>query len=181
MTESKKSSSQSSRSEADVAFVEALARVLKENDLAELEVTREYGEDDELTVRLARYAAPAPVYAEAPRPAMSAPAPIAAAAAPMAAPSAAPSAAADQQAADLSNHPGAVVSPMVGTAYLAPEPGAPEFVSVGQSVTEGQTIVIVEAMKTMNHIPAPRSGVVKQIIVSNEEPVEYGALLMIIE
>jgi len=83
--------------------------------------------------------------------------------------------------ADVQAHPGAVKSPMVGTVYLSPEPGAPHFVDVGSKVSEGQTLLIIEAMKTMNHIPAPRSGVIKQVLVKNEHPVEFGELLLIIE
>ena len=158
--------------EADVAFIEALARLLKENDLTELEVKREYGDDDSLTVRVSK-AAPQVVHMTAP---MAAPAaPVALAPAPAAA--ATPAPAGD----DPAQHPGAVTSPMVGTAYLQPEPGSPAFVSVGATVTEGQTILIIEAMKTMNQIPAPRSGTVKRILVTDGAPVEYGAPLMIIE
>ena len=83
--------------------------------------------------------------------------------------------------ADAQAHPGAVKSPMVGTVYLSPEPGSPHFVDVGAKASEGQTLLIIEAMKTMNHIPAPRSGVVKQVLVKNEHPVEFGELLLIIE
>jgi len=83
--------------------------------------------------------------------------------------------------ADLATHPGAVTSPMVGTAYRAPEPGSPPFVEVGTTVERGQTLMIVEAMKTMNHIPAPRAGTVSAILVENGQPVEYGEPLMIIE
>uniref|UniRef100_UPI0023674489 acetyl-CoA carboxylase biotin carboxyl carrier protein n=1 Tax=Alkalilacustris brevis TaxID=2026338 RepID=UPI0023674489 len=82
---------------------------------------------------------------------------------------------------DPAQHPGAVTSPMVGTAYLSPEPGADPFVTVGAQVSEGQTVLIIEAMKTMNHIPAPRAGTVKRILVSDASAVEYGAPLMIIE
>lgn len=82
---------------------------------------------------------------------------------------------------DVASHPGAVTSPMVGTAYRAPEPGAPAFVEVGSSVTSGQTVLIVEAMKTMNHIPASRSGTVSAILVEDGQPVEYGEPLIIIE
>jgi acetyl-CoA carboxylase biotin carboxyl carrier protein len=105
----------------------------------------------------------------------------------MAAPvAAAPAAAAPAPAAaalpeDPAQHPGAVTSPMVGTTYLSAEPGAAPFVTVGASVTEGQTVLIIEAMKTMNHIPAPRAGTVKRILVADGTPVEYGAPLMIIE
>ncbi len=158
--------------EADVAFIEALARLLKENDLTELEVKREYGEDDSLNVRVSK-AAPQVVQMAAPA-AHAAPA----APAPAAAPASQPAPAASD---DPSLHPGAVTSPMVGTVYLQPEPGAPPFVSVGSTVVEGQTLLIVEAMKTMNQIPAPRAGTVKRILVTDGAPVEYGAPLMIIE
>jgi acetyl-CoA carboxylase biotin carboxyl carrier protein len=89
--------------------------------------------------------------------------------------------AADLAASDLSKHPGVVPSPMVGTAYLAPEPGARPYVEVGSQVRAGQTLLIVEAMKTMNQIPAPRSGRVVQILVEDAQPVEFGEPLMIIE
>jgi len=82
---------------------------------------------------------------------------------------------------NLENHPGVVNSPMVGTAYRAPEPGAPFFVDIGSVVREGETLLIVEAMKTMNQIAAPRAGTVKRILVENGQPVEYGEPLMIIE
>jgi acetyl-CoA carboxylase biotin carboxyl carrier protein len=162
--------------EADVAFVEALARLLRDNDLTELEVLREYAEDDTLNVRVARQFAAAPVQpvyaapAQAASPAAAAPAAVAPAAQP-----AAPT------AADPAQHPGAVTSPMVGTVYLQPEPGTPAFVSVGDQVAEGQTVCIVEAMKTMNQIHAPRAGTVKRILVEDGQPVEYGAPLMIVE
>jgi acetyl-CoA carboxylase biotin carboxyl carrier protein len=81
----------------------------------------------------------------------------------------------------MSKHPGAVPSPMVGTAYLAPEPGAAVFVKVGDSVNEGQTLLVVEAMKTFNPIPAPRAGKIIAILVSDAQPVEFGEPLMIIE
>lgn len=82
---------------------------------------------------------------------------------------------------EVSAHPGLVTSPMVGTAYVAPSPGAASFVKVGDMVTEGQTLLIIEAMKTMNQIPAPRSGRVTQIIVGDGQPVEFGEPLMVIE
>jgi acetyl-CoA carboxylase biotin carboxyl carrier protein len=78
-------------------------------------------------------------------------------------------------------HPGAIKSPMVGTGYLAPEPGAAAFVSVGDRVKEGQTLMLVEAMKTFNEIKSPRAGVVRKIMIENQQPVEYGDILMIIE
>ncbi|TCS67224.1 acetyl-CoA carboxylase biotin carboxyl carrier protein [Primorskyibacter sedentarius] len=153
--------------DADVAFIEALAALLRENDLTELQVKREYGEADSLNVRVSRMTQPAPV-AAAP---VAAPAPIAVAA------SAAPAAASE----DPASHPGAVTSPMVGTVYMQAEPGSPAFISVGQQVAEGDTLLIVEAMKTMNHIPAPRAGTVKRILVEDGAPVEYGAPLVILE
>lgn len=82
---------------------------------------------------------------------------------------------------DPTAHPGVVPSPMVGTIYRAAEPGAPPFVEIGSQVTEGQTLLIIEAMKTMNHIPAPRAGTVKAILVDNEQPVEFGEPLVILE
>ena len=155
--------------DADVAFISALAELLNKNELTELSVKREYGEDDSLEIRVVKQVTV--VQAAAPAPVHAAPAPAAAAA-----PAAAPAA-----AEDPSQHPGAVTSPMVGTAYLAAEPGAAPFVTVGATVAEGQTLLIIEAMKTMNHIPAPKSGTVKRILVDDGTPVEYGAPLLIIE
>ncbi|MCE8547163.1 acetyl-CoA carboxylase biotin carboxyl carrier protein [Ruegeria pomeroyi] len=160
-----------SRHEADVAFIKALAELLRENDLTEVQVKREYGEEDSLNVRVSRVLpAAAPVQVAVPA------APVAAAPAAPAAPTAAPASAEDPAA-----HPGAVPSPMVGTVYLQPEPGAPSFVSVGASVAEGDTLLIVEAMKTMNHIHAPRAGTVKRILVGDGDAVEFGTPLVIIE
>lgn len=161
----------SKNTDDDVAFIQALADLLKESDLTEIEVEREYGEDDELKVRLSRAVTVAAV--AAPAPAM--PAPVAA---PLHAPSAPPATPVAMPGPDLSN---AVTSPMVGTVYLAAEPGAAAFVSVGDEVSEGQTILIIEAMKTMNQIPSPRSGKVKTILVENAEPVEFGEPLIILE
>ena len=156
--------------DADVAFIAALAELLNQNDLTELSVRREYGDNDSLDVRVVK-AAPvvhqvaAPVYAPA-----YAPAPVAAPAAP-----------ATVVNDDPAQHPGAVTSPMVGTVYLSAEPGAAPFAPIGTTVTEGQTLLIIEAMKTMNQIPAPRAGVVKRIVVEDGSAVEYGAPLMIVE
>ncbi len=158
--------------DSDVAFIEALAELLNSKSLAEISVKREYGDNDRLNVTVSKYA-PQTAAAAAPAPS--------AASAPMAAPAAAPAAASPAAAADPASHPGAVTSPMVGTAYLAAEPGADPFVTVGAQVKEGQTVLIVEAMKTMNHIPAPRAGTVKRILVEDGSPVEYGAPLLIIE
>ena len=159
--------------DADVDFIRALAELLNENDLSELQVKRNYADDSSLNVRLSRMSSvPAQVHIPATP------------AAPAAAAPAAPAAkAAEAQSApeDPAAHPGAVTSPMVGTAYLAPEPGADNFVKVGDTVAEGQTLLIVEAMKTMNQIPAPKAGTVKRILVEDGAPVEFGAPLMIVE
>lgn len=159
--------------DSDVAFIQALAELLRENDLTELQVKREYGEDDSLNVRVSRMT-------------QTAPAPQAVASPPAAAAPASPSNTPAQSAPsetpeDPAAHPGAVVSPMVGTVYMQAEPGAPSFISVGQQVNEGDTLLIVEAMKTMNHIPSPRAGTVKRILVEDGAPVEYGAPLVILE
>ncbi|MEO0371294.1 MAG: acetyl-CoA carboxylase biotin carboxyl carrier protein [Pseudomonadota bacterium] len=162
--------------DADVAFIKALAELLNENDLTELQVKREYGEHDGLNVRVSRKTEvvtqiSAPMMASgggaAPAPMVAAPAPTAVAA--------------PAEVEDPADHPGAVTSPMVGTVYMQAEPGAPSFVKVGDSVSEGDTLLIIEAMKTMNHIPAPRAGTVKRIVVEDGAAVEYGAPLMIIE
>ena len=156
--------------ESDVSFIQALAELLRENDLTELQVKRDYGENDSLNVRVSRQTQ---MVMQASVPAAAAPATIAAAA-----PTAAPAA---TESADPASHPGAVTSPMVGTVYMAAEPGAANFVSVGTTVKEGDTILIIEAMKTMNHIPAPRAGTIKRILVEDGGPVEFGAPLVIIE
>ncbi|WP_420567929.1 acetyl-CoA carboxylase biotin carboxyl carrier protein [Thalassovita sp.] len=156
--------------DADVAFIQALAELLTENDLTELEVMREYGDNDSLNVRVSRAQE---IVTQVAAPVAAAPAPVAAAA-----PAAAPAASSSE---DPVSHPGAVTSPMVGTVYLQAEPGSPAFVSVGAQVKEGDTLLIIEAMKTMNHIPAPKSGTVKRILVEDSSAVEFGAPLMIIE
>ncbi len=99
----------------------------------------------------------------------------------MAAAGAAPAAAAPKPVADPAQHPGTVKSPMVGTAYRSPEPGAAAFIEIGSRVAQGQTLLIIEAMKTMNHIPAPKAGTVAAILVDNGQPVEFGEPLVIIE
>ncbi|NIZ59919.1 acetyl-CoA carboxylase biotin carboxyl carrier protein [Sedimentitalea sp. CY04] len=158
--------------EADVAFIKALAEMLRDNDLTELQVKRDYGDDDSLNVRVSRQVAAvaAPVQVAVPAAAPAA-APVAAAAAPAAA----------APAEDPASHPGAVPSPMVGTVYTQAEPGAPTFISVGSKVSEGDTLLIIEAMKTMNHIPAPKGGTVKRILVEDGAAVEFGTPLVIIE
>ena len=158
----------------DVQFIEALAVLLREHDLNEVEVNREFGQDDSLTVRVARGGQ---VVATAP---ISNPA-IAAAPIQGVTPVSDTKQASDASSDDPANHPGAVTSPMVGTVYMQPEPGAPAFISVGASISEGDTLLIVEAMKTMNQIPAPKSGIVKRILVEDGAAVEFGSPLAIIE
>lgn len=147
----------------DQQLIRDLAGILNDTNLTEIEV-----ENEDFKVRISRQAptvhAVAPAYAPAP----------AAAAAP-----AAPAAAVAPAAPDLSKN--AVPSPMVGTAYLAPAPGAKAFVEVGQKVSEGQTLLIIEAMKTMNQIPAPRAGTVTAILIEDAQPVEFGQPLVVVE
>lgn len=157
--------------DSDVAFIEALAAILDKNDMTEIQVKRIYANNDSMNVRVSRKTE---VISIAQTAAIAAPAPVLAAA-----PAETTAPAADS--ADPAELPGAVTSPMVGTAYLQPEPNSPAFVSVGATVTEGDTILIIEAMKTMNHIPAPASGTVKRILVADGDAVEFGAPLMIIE
>ena len=148
--------------EMDTEFVRKLAQILHETDLGEIELA-----DGERRIRVAR-----------PSMTVSAGSVVAAPAASSTAAGAAPAAAANT---DLGKHPGAVKSPMVGTAYLAPEPGKPNFVAVGDEVTKGQTLLIIEAMKTFNPIKAPKAGRVGQILIDNAQPVEFDQPLMIVE
>ena len=159
--------------EKDVQFIEALAVLLREHDLNEVEVNREFGQDDSLTVRVARGSqvlATAPISNQAIAAQIQEGAPISGSIQ-----------SSEVNIDDPANHPGAVTSPMVGTVYMQPEPGAPAFISVGASISEGDTLLIVEAMKTMNQIPAPKSGIVKRILVEYGAAVEFGAPLAIIE
>ena len=151
--------------ETDVIFIQALAELLSAQDLTEIEVNRNYGEDDSLNVRISKtqnfvQMAPAPA---------------------MIAPTVSPAPAVSEAAEDPASHPGAVSSPMVGTVYMQAEPDTPAFITVGSKVSEGDTILIIEAMKTMNQIPAPHSGTVKRILVEDGAPVEYGSPMVIIE
>ena len=158
----------------DVQFIEALAVLLREHDLNEVEVNREFGQDDSLTVRVARggqIAAAAPTISN---PTLAAPVQEGTSVS-------VSNQTSDTVVDDPANHPGAVTSPMVGTVYMQSEPGAPPFISVGASISEGDTLLIVEAMKTMNQIPAPKSGIVKRILVEDGAAVEFGAPLAIIE
>jgi acetyl-CoA carboxylase biotin carboxyl carrier protein len=141
----------------DGKMIRDLAAILEETGLSEIEI-----EKQGLRVRVARTLQVV-------------------AAAPVAASAAAPRASGASPKNDLSSHPGLVASPMVGTAYVAPSPGAAAFVKVGDMVTEGQTLLIIEAMKTMNQIPSPRAGRVTQIIISDGQPVEFGEPLMVVE
>jgi acetyl-CoA carboxylase biotin carboxyl carrier protein len=147
----------------DSALIRELALLLDETSLTEIEIERAG-----LRVRVARN-----ISIAASMPASFQPGATGA--------SAAASASATAGAADLANHPGVVPSPMVGTAYWAPEPGAKPFIEVGTKVTAGQTLLIIEAMKTMNQIPSPRAGTVTQILIEDGQPVEFGEPLVIIE
>lgn len=153
-----------SKAPIDTQLIRELALLVSETGLTEIEV-----EHQELRIRVAREinVVQAPTTVVAP---VSA-APVAAA----------PAIAAAPAAADPSKHPGAVTSPMVGTSYMAAEPGAKPYVAVGDQVKAGQTLMIIEAMKTMNQIPAPKAGTVTRILVEDAQPVEYGEALMIIE
>jgi acetyl-CoA carboxylase biotin carboxyl carrier protein len=147
----------------DKVMIRDLAEILNETDLTDIEI-----EQGDLRIRVSRQItvqAAAPVYAQAP--AGAAPAP-AAAVIPVA-----------SAVADPSKN--AIPSPMVGTVYLSPAPGARAFIEVGSQVKEGQTLLIIEAMKTMNQIPSPRSGTVTAILVTDSQPVEYGEFLVVIE
>jgi len=161
--------SNSSRPQIDSKLVRELADILKDTELTEIEV-----EKGELRIRVAREIHAAPVhYAAAPQ----APAPQPA---PASAPSSPPETPAASSAADPKSHPGAVTSPMVGTVYLRPSPDAEQFKKAGDSVKEGETILLVEAMKTFNPITAPKSGTLKELLVDDAQPVEYGEALFIV-
>ncbi len=154
----------------DRGLIRDLAGLLNETGLSEIEIER-----DGLKVRVARQITVQATAAAAPLAVAGAPARAAVAAPQPGPPPSAPS------GPDYSSHPGCVKSPMVGTAYRAPEPGAPTFIEVGARVSQGQTLLIIEAMKTMNHIPAPKAGTVTQILIENGQPVEFGEPLVVIE
>jgi acetyl-CoA carboxylase biotin carboxyl carrier protein len=149
------------------ALIRDLAELLNDTGLSEIELER-----DGLKIRVAKQIAMAAFAGSSMVPHAAMHMPHAAIASANAAPTG---------AADAASHPGAVKSPMVGTCYRAAEPGAANFVDIGTRVTQGQTLLIIEAMKTMNHIPAPRSGTVTTILVDNAQPVEFGEPLVIIE
>lgn len=148
----------------DPKTVRALAEILVDTGLTEIEVETKDGR-----VRIARTPAAVTQHLAAPMPAQAA------------ATTVAPVAPTEPVAADDSKHPGAVLSPMVGVAYLAPEPGAAAFIAVGQSVTVGQTLLLIEAMKTYNQIRAQKPGTVVRILVEPGQPVEYGQPLLVLE
>jgi acetyl-CoA carboxylase biotin carboxyl carrier protein len=152
------------KASVDQELIRELAQLLTETGLTEIEIDREG-----MRVRVARQLAPA--VATVPAVASAALQPASTPAQP----------AAGGSADDPGKHPGCVRSPMVGVAYLAPEPGAAPFVTAGTRVTQGQTLLIIEAMKTMNHIPAPKAGVVASVLVGNSQPVEFGEPLVVIE
>ncbi|MBB4233483.1 acetyl-CoA carboxylase biotin carboxyl carrier protein [Rhizobium esperanzae] len=153
------------KSGIDQALIRDLANILNETDLTEIEV-----EQDDLRIRVSRAGTQQYVQAPIAAPAYSAPA------------AAAPAAAGAAPAAAPSRNPANVVNaPMVGTVYMAPAPGARPFIEIGATVKEGQTLIIIEAMKTMNQIPSPKSGKVTEILVDDGHPVEYGQALVVIE
>lgn len=151
-------------------LIRELAELLDKSTLSEIEV-----EEEDFRIRVAREV-PAAVNYTAPAAAMPVAAP-----APTAAPAAAAAPAAPAPAANPADHPGAVTAPMVGTTYTAPSPGADAFIKVGDTVKEGDTLLIIEAMKVMNQIAAPKSGKVKEIFFADAQPVEFGEILCIIE
>jgi acetyl-CoA carboxylase biotin carboxyl carrier protein len=157
--------------ENDVVFIQELAELLSAQDLTEIEVNRHYGEADSLNVRISKT-----------QNVVQMAAPVAVAPPVMAGLGDAITAPPAQAAVeDPASHPGAVASPMVGTVYLQAEPGTPAFITVGKKVSEGDTILIIEAMKTMNQIPAPHAGTVTRILVEDSAAVEFGSPLVIIE
>jgi len=151
-----------SRLLVDADAIRALAEILTDTGLTEIEIA-----EKDNRIRVVRAASPV---------AHAVPAPAPVAAAPVAQP-VAPAA----PVADLSKHPGAVTSPMVGVAYLAPDPYSPPFVTEGQQVAAGQTLLLIEAMKTFNQIKAPRAGTLSKVLIESGEPVEFGEALVIIE
>ena len=156
----------------DVEFVQSLAELLNQNELTELEVSREYGETDKINVRVSKsgsvqvpnVATPPTTIAQS-----------------LSAGIVQQDGAPGQNNSDPVSHPGAITSPMVGTVYMQAEPGAEPFISVGSNVSKGETLLIVEAMKTMNQIPSPKSGTVKRIFVEDGAAVEFGSPLVVVE
>jgi acetyl-CoA carboxylase biotin carboxyl carrier protein len=160
----------------DPEAIRALAQILKDTDLTEIELV-----EKDSRIRVARTLPPAPAPVQMTWPVGMLPAATPAPGPVPVAPAAAQAAAAAEESLDLSKHPGLVTSPMVGVAYLSPEPGQPPFVTLGSKVTQGQTLLLVEAMKTFNQIKAPKAGTVTRILIESGTPVEYGEPLMIVE
>ena len=152
----------------DLSFIENLIELLKKNDLTNLEISRDEGDDRGISIRLSQQSNIAlPIENVNTRIVANV-------------------GSSDSNSTPISSEDptlenGAVTSPMVGTCFLQTEPGSPPFVSIGTTVNEGQTLLIIEAMKTMNHIPAPKAGTIKRILIEDGTPVEFGAPLMIIE
>lgn len=152
----------------DLSFIENLIELLKKNDLTNLEISRDEGDDRGISIRLSQQSNIAlPIENVNTRIVTNV-------------------GSSDSNSTPVSSEDptleiGAVTSPMVGTCFLQTEPGSPPFVSIGTTVIEGQTLLIIEAMKTMNHIPAPKAGTIKRILIEDGTPVEFGAPLMIIE
>ena len=164
--------------ESDIAFIKALAEIVSDNGLTALKVNRTYGQDTALSVRLSRETTHAPVVVA---PALQTPATDSAG---VHASGAAVSAAVSPDPAtapDPAQDPGTVPSPMVGTVYLAPEPGGQPFIKIGDPIEKDQTLMIIEAMKTMNQVQAPRSGKIRRILVEDGAPVEYGTPLVMLD
>ena len=152
------------RDGSEKALIRELAELLNETGLSEIEIAREG-----LKIRVARQTMASAVVQAAPAPATGTTRGNDGLAAPV------------KTGPDPASHPGCVKSPMVGTAYMSPEPGAAPFIDIGTRVVQGQTLMIIEAMKTMNHIPAPKAGTVKEILIENGQPVEFGEPLVIVE
>ena len=152
----------------DLSFIENLIELLKKNDLTNLEISRDEGDDRGISIRLSQQSnIDLPIENVNTRIVTNV--------------GSSDSNSTPMSSEDPTLENGAVTSPMVGTCFLQTEPGSPPFVSIGTTVIEGQTLLIIEAMKTMNHIPAPKAGTIKRILIEDGTPVEFGAPLMIIE
>ena len=152
----------------DLSFIESLIELLKKNDLTNLEISRDEGDDRGISIRLSQQSNIAlPIENVNTRIVTNV--------------GSSDSNLTPKRSEDPTLENGAVTSPMVGTCFLQTEPGSPPFVSIGTTVIEGQTLLIIEAMKTMNHIPAPKAGTIKRMLIEDGTPVEFGAPLMIIE
>ena len=152
----------------DLSFIENLIELLKKNDLTNLEISRDEGDDRGISIRLSQQSNIAlPIENVNTRIVTNV--------------GSSDSNSTPMSSEDPTLENGAVTSPMVGTCFLQTEPGSPPFVSIGTTVIEGQTLLIIEAMKTMNHVPAPKAGTIKRILIEDGTPVEFGAPLMIIE